>query len=258
MITGLLYIGSSGEASEITLTRIYDNVPKNPALATRWGTASLIEGLDKTILFDTGGLWAILLSNMRELGINPETIDVVVLSHIHSDHTGGLEGLLRVNDHLCVYLPAPFPQRIKKRIAAGGADVIEVDGPVKICDRAFSTGTMGTFFKEQALVIESEDGIIVITGCSHPGVENFVSRAMEITGGRVYFVTGGFHLGLSTSGRIRGTVDQLKRMNVRKVGPSHCTGKRAMQIFRDEWGEDFVDMGCGARFSVKGAREAHR
>jgi 7,8-dihydropterin-6-yl-methyl-4-(beta-D-ribofuranosyl)aminobenzene 5'-phosphate synthase len=92
-----------------TLTVVYDNRSADPRLGTAWGFACLIETSATTILFDTGGDGQLLMDNLTALGIDPQAIDAVVLSHIHSDHTGGLDRLLAANDRLTVYLPRSFP-----------------------------------------------------------------------------------------------------------------------------------------------------
>jgi len=129
----------------------------------------VIAGLEKTILFDTGGEGKILLANMRKLGIDPRGIHIVVLSHSHGDHTGGLHALLRQNRNVIVYALASFPAGIKRIIEQSGARLIEVKGPCEICRGIRSTGEIGGAIKEQSLAIDTKEGITVITGCAHVG-----------------------------------------------------------------------------------------
>jgi 7,8-dihydropterin-6-yl-methyl-4-(beta-D-ribofuranosyl)aminobenzene 5'-phosphate synthase len=108
------------------LTVLYNNVPFNRNLTTAWGFSCFVQRKDKGILFDTGEDGTILLSNMQKLGVDPAQIDLIVLSHIHGDHTGGLESLLKINANLTVYLPISFPQAFKTEIAEHGAEVVSV------------------------------------------------------------------------------------------------------------------------------------
>ena len=108
----------------------------------------MVEVGKRTILFDTGGDAETLLSNMAALKINPHQIEIVVLSHIHGDHTGGLFGLLELNNALTVYLPASFPKDFKERVKTYGASVVEVQGPTETTPSVWSTGEMGTGIKE--------------------------------------------------------------------------------------------------------------
>ena len=94
---------------EIILISVYDNYQVNPELTTDWGFATIIKTPQELILFDTGGDSKILLSNMKKLGINPSSIKKVVISHIHSDHLGGLEGFLERNSNVTVFIPKSFP-----------------------------------------------------------------------------------------------------------------------------------------------------
>ncbi|HZX09469.1 MAG TPA: MBL fold metallo-hydrolase, partial [Acidobacteriota bacterium] len=94
---------------EFTFTVVYDNNPYNSALKTDWGFSCFVEGAQKNILFDTGTHGNILLSNLNELSIDPRDIEIVVLSHFHRDHTGGLSALLKENPNITVYVPSFFP-----------------------------------------------------------------------------------------------------------------------------------------------------
>ena len=105
------------------MTIVYDNNRFDPRLKTAWGFSCVVRGLEKTILFDTGGDGHTLLGNMRQLGVEPAEVDIVVLSHIHGDHTGGLERFLEKNPRVVVYLPDSFPGSFKKAVISLGARV---------------------------------------------------------------------------------------------------------------------------------------
>ena len=230
---------------DLTITMLYNNVPQNERLTTAWGMSCLIEGLKKNILFDTGGDGHILLSNMKKLGKEPGLIDIVVLSHPHGDHTGGLGAFLGSGARVELFLPKSFPESFKSQARALGCKVISVDGPTEIMKGVYSTGEMGTGIKEQALILETSEGLNVITGCAHPGVVNMVKRAKEISALEVNLVMGGFHLMELSEAQVAEVIKELKVLGVRKVGPSHCTGDRAISMFRQEWPDDFIELGCG-------------
>jgi 7,8-dihydropterin-6-yl-methyl-4-(beta-D-ribofuranosyl)aminobenzene 5'-phosphate synthase len=225
----------------ITLTVVYDNRSADSRLGTAWGFACLIETGTTTILFDTGGDGQLLLDNLATLGIDPQAIEAVVLSHIHSDHTGGLDRLLAVNDHLTVYLPRSFPAGFKGRIHN---PVVEVSEPVTIADHIHTTGELGSAFIEQALLIETQRGLIVLTGCAHPGIVEIVQQAQTV--GEIYLVMGGFHLADSGTAEVAAVIAELKRSGVQQAAPSHCTGDQAIDQFRAAFGPDFIPIGAGA------------
>ena len=101
------------DSNKVNITVIYDNNSFKDGLRTSWGFSCLITGIEKTILFDTGGDGPLLLENMTQLGIDPNSIELVVLSHEHWDHTGGMAKLLDKNHNMSVYLLESFPQNIK-------------------------------------------------------------------------------------------------------------------------------------------------
>lgn len=237
-------------AKDINITAIYNNVPYNKDLTTSWGISIFIEGLEKSILFDTGADGSILLSNMEKLEISPEEIETVVLSHIHLDHIGGLEAILEKNDKLYIYLPSSFSRDFKNNVRKKAKEVISVKDPIKVCKQVWSTGELGTSLKEQSLVINTKKGLIVITGCAHPGIVNIVRFAKDYLKKDVYLVLGGFHLMAYSENQVNEIIRQLKDLGVKKVAPSHCTGGRPIELFKEAWDEDFIELGCGAKIKI--------
>lgn len=230
----------------IALTVVYDNRSADSRLGTAWGFACLIDTESATILFDTGGDGQLLMDNLATLAIDPQTIDAVVLSHIHSDHTGGLDRLLAIHDRLTVYLPRSFPASFKARIHN---PVVEVSEPMTIADHIRTTGELGAAIVEQALIIETQRGLIVLTGCAHPGIVEIVRWAEAF--GTVDLVMGGFHLADRSAAEVETAIAEIKRSGVRQAAPSHCTGDRAIEQFRAAFGPDFIPIGVGAVVHVE-------
>ena len=240
-------------AKDLEITVIYDNNPYNKELEARWGFSCLVEGLKKTILFDVGGDGSVLLGNMKKLKINPKKVDIVVLSHIHYDHIGGLFDFLKENSNVTVYMPKSFPQSIKDKIKNTGAKFVEIHYPVKIVENAYSTGELGTWIKEESLVIKTSKGLIIITGCAHPGIVNIVRKAKEMLKTNVYLVLGGFHLSGMDGWQIEKIIKGIKNENVEKVAPCHCSGDLARKLFKKAYGENFILTGCGKKIKIKNA-----
>ncbi|RLG28785.1 MBL fold hydrolase [Methanosarcinales archaeon] len=194
------------------LITVYDNEVYPEASATgltsEWGFSCLVEVSGEQILFDTGGDGSILLRNMELLGIDPKDPATIVLSHEHWDHTGGLSNLLRENHDAEVYLLASFSESFKDKIEN---PVVEVREPTKICDRVYTTGELGTSLKEQSLVMETKSGMVVITGCAHPGIGGIMNAASGF--GEIFGIIGGFH-GFSEYNLLNG---------VKFLSPCHCT-----------------------------------
>jgi 7,8-dihydropterin-6-yl-methyl-4-(beta-D-ribofuranosyl)aminobenzene 5'-phosphate synthase len=241
------------EPKTLTLTIVYDNNAYDPRLRTAWGFSCLIEYQGQVILFDTGGDSPTLLANMATLGIDPSEIETVVLSHIHGDHTGGLSGLLPIaGDSLTVFVPRSFPARFKEAVQNRAqsfdklrTSLVEVHEPREIGDGVYTTGELGTGIIEQSLMVRTDEGLVVVTGCAHPGIVEIVRKAKALSGDEVYLVLGGFHLGGKSRKEIEGILSEFRRLGVRKVAPCHCTGEQAIRMFRQEYGEDFIQAGAG-------------
>lgn len=206
---------------------VYDNNPFDTRLRTAWGFSCLIRLPQVTILFDAGGDGPTLLNNMKLLQIDPEEIEAIVLSHIHGDHVGGLTGLLEVNSTATVYLPKSFPVAFKEQVKSLGHATKDIYEPRELFPAVYTTGELGNGVREQSLVIETPQGLVVIAGCAHPGIVNIVQRAKDITGSQtVYLVVGDFHLSGASPMRIRSIIDSFHQLSIQKVAACHCSGER--------------------------------
>ena len=234
---------------EVKITVIYDNYSLVEGLKTEWGFSCLIEGLEKTILFDTGGRGDLLLENMKKLNINPREIDIVFISHDHWDHTGGLLSFLQENPQVEVWLLDSFSPNLKNEVTRSGAILREIKGPSPVCSGAYSTGTLGAAIKEQSLVIESKEGLVLVTGCAHPGVLDIIRSVKSSSNQDIYLVMGGFHLLDLSPEELQEIADRFKESGVKKVGPSHCSGDLTRELFAQEYKQDLVEVGVGKTIS---------
>jgi 7,8-dihydropterin-6-yl-methyl-4-(beta-D-ribofuranosyl)aminobenzene 5'-phosphate synthase len=231
--------------AKVSLITIYDNYQHDPQLKTGWGFSCLVKVGDKNILFDTGADGPTLLNNMEKLGIDPKAISAIVLSHIHGDHTGGLDGILEINSNFDVYLLKSFPDEFKNKVKSYKANVIEVSNPAKISENISTTGELGTSIKEQALIVKTQKGLVVITGCAHPGIVEMSRQAKKITGEEIYLVIGGFHLSGASDSKLRDITKGFRELGVKKAAPCHCSGDKTRELFKEEYGEDFIANGVG-------------
>jgi 7,8-dihydropterin-6-yl-methyl-4-(beta-D-ribofuranosyl)aminobenzene 5'-phosphate synthase len=233
----------------MTITVVYDNHEYDPRLRSDWGFGCLVELGHTTLLFDTGGNGDILLDNMSQLNLDPLEIDHVFLSHIHGDHTGGLAALLGTGVRPVVWVPRSFPLTLKER-ARAYTDLREVSSPAEVLPGAHSTGELGSGIIEQSLILETSRGLVVVTGCAHPGIVNILTRVKELHPQEIYLVVGGFHLGGKSRTELERTIAEMRALGVQRVAPCHCTGDEAIRMFADEWGEDFVPTGVGTSISI--------
>jgi len=208
----------------VKLTVVYDNEAKKPGLIADWGFSCLIEAQDtQKILFDTGAIGSILLHNMKELKINPSDIGIVVISHSHGDHAGGLQDIMKANKDVELYLPQSFWGVISTK------KITKIREPMEIYHGILTTGELGGM--EQSLVVNTDKGLLVVTGCSHPGVGNILDAAARF--GKVYGIIGGFH-GFHN-------FDKLNPLSL--ICPCHCTQYKSAikRLFQDRC----LDCGAG-------------
>lgn len=227
------------EQRDIKIMDVYDNQEFNEEYKTGFGFASVIQTGEEYLLFDTGGDSDTLLYNMDMAGIDPKAVNLVFLSHEHKDHTGGLMGFLEKNPDVKVYCPASFSDSMVGEIEAKGAEVVKVKDPLKIKTGFYSTGELGEDLAEHSLIINTEKGLVVMTGCAHPGIINILKTAEKQLGKKVLLAMGGFHHPPES------IVKEFKELGVEKVAPSHCTGEPAVKAFQDGYGKDFVESGVG-------------
>ena len=236
---------------QIQMTIVYDNHSFKEDLEKDWGFSCFIKGFEKSILFDTGKNGHILLSNMEKLGIRPEEIDLVFLSHAHKDHTDGLDILLTKNSKMEVWLPEFFSSSFKESIKSAGATVVEVENSQKICEGAYTTGVIPGWIKEQSLILDTDKGLIVVTGCAHPRIVKIIFTAKKLLEKRIHMVFGGFHLAGFLDAEIEEITARFRALGVEKVGPCHCSGDKCRIIFAKEYQNDFIKNGAGKEILVQ-------
>jgi 7,8-dihydropterin-6-yl-methyl-4-(beta-D-ribofuranosyl)aminobenzene 5'-phosphate synthase len=241
---------SPGEAERLRLTVLFDNVGGHGGLAPGWGFACLVEARGNTLLFDTGADGAVLLANMQRLGHRADALDAVVLSHIHADHTGGLAAVLAARPGLDLWLPDTFPAAFVRDIARRGARLHPVRAGGPLFGPFASTGPLDHGLPEQALIIDTARGLVVVTGCAHPGVVSIAETAIRLTGRPIHLLIGGFHLLHADAAQVDDVAARLQALGVERVAPSHCTGAAAIARFRRAWGARFVEGGLGAVLEV--------
>ena len=251
LVIVILLIGSAymkaEPGKEIKVTILYDNYIHKEGTKSDWGFACLVEGTEKSILFDTGTKPDILLHNIEKLGLQQavQKAELVVISHEHYDHIGGLWTLLGKNHQRRIFVPVSLPRELVEKIETSGAKPVKVTQSQEVCKNVYLTGEMGTEIKEHSLILDTDKGLILITGCSHPGIVEIVGKATEIGNKKVYCAFGGFHLFQSSPDKVAEIAGQLKALGVQKIGATHCTGDDAIAILKKEFGKRFIHMGVG-------------
>ncbi|MEB2836864.1 MAG: MBL fold metallo-hydrolase [Desulfurococcales archaeon] len=213
-----------------------DNEPA-PGFRSEWGWSVYLEAPGWRAIFDADTSPSIIEYNAGELGVDLGRLEWGFLSHHHYDHKGGYPAIARARPGLRVYVPPGETGDM----ASWGLEPVVVKGPTRVAGDALSTGPLSSGLwgiEEHALAVEVEGlGLVVIVGCSHPGVDRLAEAAARAAGARgVAVVIGGFH------GPSRATLDRLAGM-ARWICPTHCSGSEAKEYVRTT----YPDKYCAAR-----------
>jgi len=236
--------------NNMIIRMIYNNTGESGDLKNAWGLSVWIEDQTGATLFDTGGKSSFLTKNMQSLALDPKNLQRIIISHDHWDHTGGLESVINQSDRRAdLYVV----QEIRESYAAKftGVNVVGVSNPQRIEENIWSTGSLKATHRsgdiyEQSLLLTKSESMVLITGCSHPGIVKIVKRAQNMhPGKKLVFVAGGFHLMREAEESVQKISQDLLDLGVEKIAPSHCTGDRSIEIFKETWGDRFVSFDLG-------------
>jgi len=255
-----LLCAASAFAAEpsVRLTILGDNDSARPDVAAVWGFACLVEARGHTVLFDTGADPAALKKNLAVLKVDPAKIEAVVISHVHRDHTKGAPGLGNLPG-VPAYTPHTFAENLKETAAlkAAGLRLVPVTAATPLFDGIAiseplhfdkADGMDDTW--EQCLEVDTPDGLVVVVGCSHPGILPMIEQVKRQTGRPLYLVIGGFHLLGHRPSEVRRIATALQGLGVVNVSATHCTGNIAAHIFRSVFAEHYVPAGVGAVIDI--------
>lgn len=205
------------------VTILYDNTAHRDELTPDWGFSALVEAYDRTILFDTGTEGSILIDNMEKMNVDPSVVDEVFISHAHFDHVGGLSAFLDKNSDVRIYVPPSL------RGVHHGRETIHVNRPMELHEHFYSTGEIDQI--EQSLVVQTDKGLVVLVGCSHPMMNDILSTASQF--GNIYGIVGGLH----------GFREFELFRNLELICPTHCT--QHIKEIKRLYPEKYVEGGAG-------------
>jgi 7,8-dihydropterin-6-yl-methyl-4-(beta-D-ribofuranosyl)aminobenzene 5'-phosphate synthase len=287
LLAALLFVPGLASADKAEITVLYDAFGKPSDMRMDWGFAAFVEYGGKRILFDAGNNAEIFAHNVKAKGIDLTSLDFVVMSHRHGDHTSGLNYLMEVNPDVKIYAPrenfgvfgaalpgtffrrnenlssemryyggnppermefgTPWPQGDFEWLAettevAPGFHVIVLKGPYGVDLDVI----------EMSLAIETEDGIVLVVGCSHPTIEKIVETAREkIQGKPVHLIVGGTHLLPAKDDEIHRIANTLRDDHaVRWLAAAHCTGEPAFEILQQAFGDRYLYAGLGTTLTL--------
>ena len=208
---------SASPQEKILVTILYDNYAAQEGVETDWGFSCLIEGTEKIILFDTGTKSDLFFRNVEALKADLDSVELVVISHDHGDHTGSLVPFLKKKSDVSVYLLTSFRDVLFQEVKQTGAKIVSIQAPVEICKNVHTTGEMGVQIKEQTLILDTSQGLVVITGCAHPGIGEIVKKAKQILNKDIDMVFGGFHLMQTPAVQVKEIIADFRELGVINV-----------------------------------------
>lgn len=241
------------------------------------------------ILFDTGPSHKVIKNNIEEMKVKLDEIDMIILSHGHYDHTGGLMGILKSLNKKIPVIAHPdcfLPKfTLKKRFRYQGtpftiseiqqnSNLLRLKEPIKITRQVYTSGEIpretefekisgaktikdhrivdDKMLDDQSLIINFKDGLIIITGCAHAGIINIIKRSVKLTKERrIKAIIGGFHLADAKKERIKRTIEALKSYKVEKIMPCHCTGENTIVRMALEFGDKMKRVSAGETLIFK-------
>jgi 7,8-dihydropterin-6-yl-methyl-4-(beta-D-ribofuranosyl)aminobenzene 5'-phosphate synthase len=231
---------------------VYDNTAASPGFAEDWGFAAVVTAGDRRVLFDSGADAELFLRNLARLDIDPASISHSIISHHHSDHIKGIYRLALRNPEIRVYFLDSFPESAFEVARAVGLAPVRVTGPLEIAPGFHTTGPIEGPIPEQALVVETASGPVVLTGCSHPGIVKIVEAVREQRGaGKIRLLAGGFHLMRQSEEEITPQLERLVELRVEQIAPMHCSGELAKTLCRRIWNSRYVAGGAGRSITIE-------
>jgi 7,8-dihydropterin-6-yl-methyl-4-(beta-D-ribofuranosyl)aminobenzene 5'-phosphate synthase len=233
------------KSTNIKISVIFDNECSCRELTSLWGFSCVVQTDEHTILFDTGSNGRVLLKNMQYKKIDIKRVDTIFISHAHWDHIGGLDSILELNANIDIFVTSHVSRNLIRDLGTLSRSVTVIgDEPTEFLPSIYSTGAMGEA-SEQSFIIDTDEGLVIIAGCAHSGIEAIVTRAKRIFDKEILLLLGGFHLFGEEEERVVETVKHIKALGTHYVCPSHCTGAKAKKIFEEHFGANYIDGGVG-------------
>ncbi|MGB7458879.1 MAG: MBL fold metallo-hydrolase [Pseudolabrys sp.] len=274
-----------GSTPENRITILYDAFGKDASMRKDWGFSALVEIAGKRILFDTGDNRDIFAANVKAKNVDLTNLDFVVLSHRHGDHMAGLAHVLSVNPKVKIYAPkegfgifgSSLPSSFYRKAEALPPDMRYFDGkPPEVM--TFGSAWQGANFelidktteivpgitlialvsdapgtrelKELSLAVNTPDGLVLVVGCSHPGIDKIVEAAATINP-KIHLIAGGFHLVVASDDAISKIVATLKdTFKVENIAPGHCTGEPTFAALKQAFGDHYIYAGVGTSLAT--------
>jgi 7,8-dihydropterin-6-yl-methyl-4-(beta-D-ribofuranosyl)aminobenzene 5'-phosphate synthase len=275
----------------LTLTTLCENTAGKPGFMAEWGLSILVQADGMNVLFDTGGNFAAVRNaDKLGVDLRAVDKIVLSHAHADHTG-GLREVLMRMGPREIIAHPAVWELKYTKRayekeeafigipfareeLELYGASFTVSKEPVYIGDTIVTTGEIAQttdfegiepifYIKEGgslrhdpipddlALIVRTQEGLVIVLGCAHRGMINTIRHAQMITGEqRVHTVVGGTHLFPKTDEQVEKAISALREIGVKKIGVSHCTGFHASVRLAQEFGDQFFQNNAGTQYTL--------
>jgi 7,8-dihydropterin-6-yl-methyl-4-(beta-D-ribofuranosyl)aminobenzene 5'-phosphate synthase len=220
------------------ITIVFDNTAARPGLVAAWGFSALVEVRGQRVLFDTGSKPELFLANLRELGIDKNTIAATVISHEHPENPNPVYRILPAG---VIY----FLDSVLAKHPPGG-------NPVQVAKGVWTTGQIDGTPPEQGLIVETSKGLVMLVSCAHPGIGKMVQTAEKQRGtDHIRLLIGGLHSYDWKSEQVRPMIADLRKLHVESIIPAHCTGDLATRMLHESYGDKWAPAGAGRQIPLE-------
>ena len=227
---------------------LFDNYNYGSCCKSLWGFSVYLE--EYKLLFDTGSNGRVLVDNIKNMNIDIKEIKYLFITHSHWDHIGGIDSIIELNPNITLFIPESLSKHLIEDLKSMVKDIVICDeNSKKLFSNIYTTGLIGKKMPEQSLII-SDDKPKVITGCGHSGILKITTIAKEVIQKDIDIAIGGFHLMDKREVDILGVIKSLKKLKVKRVLPTHCTGDIGIELFKEHYKENYIQGGVGKSIAI--------
>jgi 7,8-dihydropterin-6-yl-methyl-4-(beta-D-ribofuranosyl)aminobenzene 5'-phosphate synthase len=233
----------------IKITGIVDNYSESSKFRSDWGFSTLIKTDYHNILFDAGSDPEVFEHNINLIDPDLKKIDILFISHSHKNHIGAIKYVLKNYRVGNIVIPEEQNEEIENKLREIKVRPIIINKPTSIDEGIYSTGILGEE-REQSLVIPSEKGLILITGCAHSGIKNISEHVEKTFSDKIYMIIGGLHLYKKYDQVLKEDINEINKLQFKYILPSHCTGDTAKKLLKQKLNDRFMDFGAGVTINL--------
>ncbi len=209
------------------------------------GLSVYVEYMGQYILFDTGANPSVLRDNSEALDIDLSLLDAVIISHLHTPHTGGIQYVGWVAPSTKTYIPYASGHHFEQIVRRNGLVPVEVIDWIKILPYVYVSKPYYGPPWEHFLVIDTDRGLYIFTGCMHPDPHDVLESISGYFGKDIYAIIGGLHLDNAPDKIVFSTAEYLSS-RASYIVPLHCSGLKFIEYMARHYPSKLVKVMAGS------------